>query len=65
MKPQTKKEETMEHPMTCSQCGNVFDAWGYTLHQRTRRNVQCMVCREVSVLRGVKQVPWLSCGGEE
>jgi len=60
MKQPTKKTDGMEHPMPCAKCGQVFDAWGFTLHQRERRQVRCMVCRETAVLKGLSEVPWLS-----
>ena len=43
-----------EHPMPCSKCRKVFDAWGYTLSQRTRGPWRglCASCKETANLKG-------------
>ena len=48
-----KPPEKMEHPMPCSKCRANFDAWGYTLAQRTRGPWRglCMPCREAATLQ--------------
>ena len=58
----TNPSEKMEHPMPCSKCRTTFDAWGYTLAQRTRGPWKglCMVCRETAALRALEAMGFVS-----
>jgi len=52
----------MEHPKPCSKCRATFDAWGYTLAQRTRGPWKglCAFCKETANLKG-----WATLSGKK
>ena len=49
-------DQEIEHPMPCAKCRKTFDAWGYTLSQRTRGPWRglCSPCREAALLEGIR-----------
>lgn len=49
--------DKMEHPMPCAKCRKTFDAWGYSLSQRTRGPWRglCPPCKETALLHQAKE----------